>query len=174
VRTALSLVGYEDEVQKAITYIFTDTLICDDAETAKKVTFARDVGVRSVTLDGDVYDPSGTLSGGAAPSSTKVLIQVQELLEVESRLREAQNRLQGLGQAEEKARGARERWRGLVRDLEIKQHELKLLQEQVEGSNASLVSICSIEPLSIIACNMSLLSMSFVECERRREGQIHD
>ncbi|KAF8197070.1 condensin complex subunit SMC2 [Pholiota molesta] len=109
-------------------YIFTDTLICDDAETAKKVTFARDVGVRSVTLDGDVYDPSGTLSGGAAPSSTKVLIQVQELLEVESRLREAQNRLQGLGQAEEKARGARERW-----------PRLKLLQEQVEGSNASLI-----------------------------------
>ncbi|KAF8966105.1 condensin complex subunit SMC2 [Flammula alnicola] len=138
VRTALSLVGYENDVSKAIAYIFSDTLICDDAETAKKVTFSRDVNVRSVTLEGDVYDPSGTLSGGSAPNSQKTLIQVQELLEIESKLREAHNRLQSLTREDEKTRSTREKWRSLVRDLEIKQHELKLLQEQVGGSNASL------------------------------------
>jgi len=40
---------------------------------------------------------------------------------------------------EEKTRNVRSAWKALARDLEIKQHELKLLQEQVEGSNASLV-----------------------------------
>ncbi|KDR72865.1 hypothetical protein GALMADRAFT_252175 [Galerina marginata CBS 339.88] len=138
VRTALSLVGYEDEVSKAIAYIFSDTLICDDAETAKRVTFAKEVGVRSVTFQGDVYDPSGTLSGGSAPSSSGVLIEVKKLIDLESQLREAQNHFQNLTREEETTRNMRSTWRNLAHELEIKRHELKLLQEQVEGSNASL------------------------------------
>ncbi len=139
--TALSLVGYEDGVSKAIAYIFGETLICDDANTAKTVTFSREVGVKSVTFEGDVYDPSGMLSGGAAPSSSKILIQVQELIEVENKLQEAQQRLNAVVKEEEKTRERRTQWKGLLRELEIRQHELKLLQEQVEGSNASMVPI---------------------------------
>ncbi|KAF8803977.1 condensin complex subunit SMC2 [Phlegmacium glaucopus] len=138
VRAALSLVGYEGEVAKAIAYVFGDTLICDDAETAKLVTFADAVRTRSVTLDGDIYDPSGTLSGGSAPNSTRILIQVQELLEIESKLRDAQMHLSTLEKEEQKSRNMRNSWRDLARDLEIKEHELKLLEEQVGGSNASL------------------------------------
>lgn len=125
---------------KAIAFVFGDTLICDDAETAKLVTFAENVHTRSVTFDGDVYDPSGTLSGGSAPNSSGILIQVQELLEVESKLGDAQMRLSTLEKEEEKSRNMRNSWRNLTRELEIKEHELKLLEEQVGGSNASLVS----------------------------------
>jgi len=63
VRPALSLVSYPDEVAEAITFLFNDMLICDDAASAQAVTLARSVGVRSVTLDGDVYEPSRTMSG---------------------------------------------------------------------------------------------------------------
>jgi structural maintenance of chromosome 2 len=139
VRTALSLVGYADEVSRAIAYIFGDTLICDDANTAKAVTFSRDVGVKSVTLEGDVYDPSGTLSGGAAPNSSKILIQVQDLIAVEHKLRDAQARLNAIMKHEESSRDRRAQWKALGRELEIKRHEMNLLQEQVEGSNASMV-----------------------------------
>ena len=55
---------------------------------------------RSVTLDGDVYDPSGTLDGGSVPNS--ILVQVQELLEIEIKLRDAQTRLSTLEKEEEK------------------------------------------------------------------------
>ena len=77
-------------------YVFSDTLVCADAESAKKVTFAPEIGVRSVTLDGDVYDPSGTLSGGSAPRGSGILIKVQELMEVGSRLSAARQRLEVL------------------------------------------------------------------------------
>jgi structural maintenance of chromosome 2 len=139
VRTALSLVGYPDEVSKAVAYIFGDTLICDNADTAKAVTFARDVNVKSVTFEGDVYDPSGTLSGGAAPNSSKILIQVQDLIAVENKLLDAQTRLDAIMKHEEETRERRARWKAFGRELEIKHHELNLLQEQVEGSNASMV-----------------------------------
>ncbi|KAF8631642.1 hypothetical protein AX17_005044 [Amanita inopinata Kibby_2008] len=139
VRPALSLVGCAEDVAKAIAYVFNDTLICDDAESAKRVTFSRDVGVRSVTLEGDVYDPSGTLSGGSAPSGSGVLIQVQELLEVESRLNEVRKRLEVLEGEEQRSKGEREQWKTLTRDLEMKEHELKLLEGQIEGSNAARI-----------------------------------
>ncbi|KIL68343.1 hypothetical protein M378DRAFT_158891 [Amanita muscaria Koide BX008] len=139
VRPALSLVGYAQDVATAIAYVFSDTLICDDAESAKRVTFSKDVGVRSVTLEGDVYDPSGTLSGGSAPSGSGVLVQVQELLEAESQLNQARKRLEVLEQEEEKSKGHREEWKALTRDLEMKEHELKLLKGQVEGSNAARI-----------------------------------
>jgi structural maintenance of chromosome 2 len=122
-------------------FVFGDTLVCDDAESAKLITFSPQVGgVRSVTLDGDVYDPSGTLSGGSAPSGSGTLVKVQELLEVERKLGEAKGKLGVLERQEEKGRGGREKWKKLVRELEIKEHQMRLLEEQVGGSNAARVS----------------------------------
>ena len=140
-------------MKKAIAYIFNDTLVCDDADTAKRVTFHNDVRVRSVTLEGDVYDPSGTLSGGSAPNSSQILVQVQELLEIEGKVREAHERLQGLMRDEAKTKNLRDTWRTHIRDLEIKQHELKLLEEQISGSNASLV--CPHNPFSFLDVHVS-------------------
>ena len=122
-------------------YVFGDTLICDDAESAKLATFSKEVGgVRSVTLDGDVYDPSGTLSGGAAPNSSGILLKVQELQKAEMKLREARARLDHLENEAERSRPGREKWRKLASELEIKEHEMHLLEQQVEGSNAARVS----------------------------------
>jgi structural maintenance of chromosome 2 len=140
VRLALSLVGYPEDVANAMTFVFGDTLVCDDAESAKLVTFSPQVGgVRSVTLEGDVYDPSGTLSGGSAPSGSGTLVKVQELLEAERKVSDAKKRLDELENAEAKGKEGRDRWKKLIRELEIKEHEMSLLEEQVEGSNAARV-----------------------------------
>lgn len=140
-RTALSLVGYPDDVAKAMEYVFSDTLVCDDADSAKRVTFAREIGVKSVTLQGDVYDPSGTLSGGAAPNSNHVLVRVQELLDAERALQEATGRLRALEQEEARTKASRDAWRSLAHNLELKSHEMQLLEQQVGGSNATKASI---------------------------------
>ena len=62
-------------------YVFGNTLICTDADTAKRVTFDKNVRTKSVTLEGDVYDPSGTLQGGSKPSSAGILVDMQTLKE---------------------------------------------------------------------------------------------
>ncbi|KDQ59585.1 hypothetical protein JAAARDRAFT_33164 [Jaapia argillacea MUCL 33604] len=140
VRLALSLVGYPEEVSNAMSFVFGDTLITDDAESAKLCTFSPLTGgVRSVTLDGDVYDPSGTLSGGAKPSGNGVLIRVQELVEAEKRLDSARGTLKGEEAREAKEREGRVRWEGMKRDLEVKEHELRLAEGEVEGSNAARI-----------------------------------
>lgn len=140
VRSALTLVGYDHEVSNAMAYVFGDTLICDDAESAKLVTFSREVGTKSVTLAGDVYDPSGTLSGGAAPSGSGILVRVQDLLDAERKLGEATGRLQELEREEARSRETREKWKKSARELDVKEHEMRLLEEQTIGSNASQAS----------------------------------
>ena len=134
---ALSLIGYPDEVARAMAFVFGDTIICADADSANAVTFG--AKVRSVTLNGDVYDPSGTLSGGAPPSGSGMLLRVQELLEAEKKLDQAKARLAELERGEGAGREKRERWKKLSRDVEIKEHELRLLDEQIGGSNAARV-----------------------------------
>jgi structural maintenance of chromosome 2 len=141
VRPALSLVGYPDEVAEAIAFVFNDTLICDDAASAQAVTFAREVGVRSVTLDGDVYEPGGTLSGGAAPSGSSVLVRAQEPRAAEERVVGAQRTLAALEGEDVAARAKRDVWRARTRGVEIKEHELCLMEEQVWSSNAARVRI---------------------------------
>lgn len=122
-------------------FVFGSTFICKDSETAKKVTFSKEIGgARSVTLEGDVYEPSGTLSGGAAPTSSGVLVKVQELLDTERRFGEAKGRLDVLEKQGERDRARREKWSAAMRDLQIKQHERKLFEERLGGSDASRVN----------------------------------
>ncbi|KAI0067407.1 condensin complex subunit SMC2 [Artomyces pyxidatus] len=139
VRPALSLVGYPDEIANAMAFVFSDTLICDDAASAKLVTFSREVGVRSVTLDGDVYDPSGTLSGGSAPTGSGILVRAQEVQAVEHKLTAARAKYDALESEERKGKDQREQWKLLARELEIKEHEMRLLEEQLGGSNATRI-----------------------------------
>lgn len=64
VHAALSLVGYEADLRKAMEYVFGSTLVCDTLDNAKRVAFDKQVMTKTVTLGGDVFDPQGTLSGG--------------------------------------------------------------------------------------------------------------
>ena len=42
---------------------------------------------RSVTLEGDVYDPAGTLTGGSRPASGNLLLELQKLNDAKSELK---------------------------------------------------------------------------------------
>ncbi len=56
---ASNLVNYNDEYEKAINHVFSDTLIAEDLDSVKNID-----GVRVVTLDGDVMSRGGAMSGG--------------------------------------------------------------------------------------------------------------
>ncbi|KAF7317109.1 SMC hinge domain-containing protein [Mycena chlorophos] len=137
VRPAISLVKYDEGVRKAMEYVFSDTLICDDAKVAEKVTFADSVRLRSVTMNGDVYDPSGTLTGGAPPQTRAILVNVQKLLDADEKIEAAKGELRELEAQLAKSQRARDEWKARVKELDMKQHELKLSEEQVGGSNAA-------------------------------------
>ena len=62
---AIELIGYDEDLSAAMNYAFGSTFVCQDSSTAKKLAFHKDVASRCVTLDGDDFNPSGTLTGGS-------------------------------------------------------------------------------------------------------------
>jgi structural maintenance of chromosome 2 len=120
-------------------YVFGSTLICADGETARSVTFDPAVRVKSVTLEGDVYDPAGTLSGGSSANSSGVLITLQKLNEL---AKELASREHALGELQALIGGEKKRLdqaRALKQELDLKTHELKLTEEQINGNSSSIV-----------------------------------
>ncbi len=57
---AINLVDYNLKYDAAFSYVFGDTLVVDTLETARRLTGS----VRLVTLDGDIVEKSGAMTGG--------------------------------------------------------------------------------------------------------------
>ena len=68
------MVGYKSQLQPAMEYVFGNSFVCKDMDCAKQVTFDDHINKKSVTLDGDVFDPAGTLTGGKTESVVCVII----------------------------------------------------------------------------------------------------
>lgn len=120
-------------------YVFGTTLICQDAETAKRVTFEPAVRLKSVTLEGDVYDPSGTLSGGSAPNSSGVLVTLQKLNVVMKELASHERALEVLQATIASEKSKLDMARKLKQELDLKAHEIRLAEEQIGGNSSSSV-----------------------------------
>ncbi|KAG0201861.1 Structural maintenance of chromosomes protein 2 [Mortierella sp. GBA30] len=134
VSLALTLIGYDEHLETAMTYIFGNTLICTDAESAKKVTFHQDVRMKSVTFDGDVYDPSGTLQGGSRPTGGGILTSLQELHELKVQLSDRRHTLQQIDTRLASLSQEGKAYAELKQQLELKSHELRLCEQQMSAS----------------------------------------
>ncbi|OLY82735.1 Structural maintenance of chromosomes protein 2 [Smittium mucronatum] len=156
---ALTFVGYDKEVESAMVYVFGSTLICEgrvtdflkifgliyifcffmylDAITAKNVTFNKAVKLKSVTLDGDVYDPSGTLQGGSRPSNSGILEKLSHLNEIRLRLSETESKIKVLSKDIEAASSTKKLFQSLSNQLDLDQHALSLVIQQIESSSSS-------------------------------------
>ena len=161
---ALELIGYDEEVTAAMNYVFGNTLVCQDADTAKRVTFDPSVRMKSVTLDGDVYDPSGTLSGGSAPNSSGVLVTLQKLNEITREIRTKERHLASLEENMRKEKKKLDATRALKQELDLKTHEIKLTEEQI-GNNSSSSIIQAVEEMQ---ANIEQLKKGITDAKARQ------
>lgn len=76
--SALSLVKYDNRHTAVMKYVFGDVLVCRDINIATKLAFDDKVRRKCVTLEGDVVDPAGVLSGGAAPKEGSLLGKLKD------------------------------------------------------------------------------------------------
>jgi structural maintenance of chromosome 2 len=167
---ALSLVGYDDEVSAAMEYVFGNTLICADAETAKQVTFNPNVRMRSITLEGDAYDPSGTLSGGSSPNSSGVLVTLGKLNDMTRQLDEATESLRKLQAQIAKEKTKLDQARKMKQDLDLKNHEVKLAEEQINGNSSSSI----IQEIENMKQGITELKSAISQAKKRQEEATSD
>jgi len=122
---AIELVGFDEEVRNALEYVFGSTLIVDGTEAANKICDA--TKTRTVTLDGDVYDPSGTISGGSKNNLGTTLSKLTELTSSSTELAEKQKRLEVVTKK--------------IDELGITSRQFENLNNQLELSTAELTSV---------------------------------
>ncbi|NXB70266.1 SMC2 protein, partial [Donacobius atricapilla] len=145
---ALRLIVYESELQKAMEYVFGTTLVCNNMDNAKKVTFDKRIMTRSVTLDGDVFDPQGTLHGGncwfysyntnnimcASSQTAPILSKLQEVKDVEIELKKKEFELAAVENELSSLKMVAERYQQLKQQWEMKSEEAELLHKKLHQS----------------------------------------
>lgn len=139
VTLALQLVGYDSEVHKAMKFVFGSTFITKDAATSTKVTFNKAVRTRSVTLDGDVYEPQGVLSGGSRGKEGSPLVLLQRVNDMKRALEEQQKALKALGEELEAQRALEAQMLEENASVETLAHQARLMRQAVEESEHHVV-----------------------------------
>ncbi|KAJ9678927.1 hypothetical protein PVL29_020972 [Vitis rotundifolia] len=129
---ALSLVGFDEELKSAMEYVFGSTFVCISIDAAKEVAFNRDISTPSVTLDGDIFQPSGLLTGGSRKGGGDLLRQLHALAEAESKLSTHQQKLSEIEAKIADLMPLQKRFMDLKARLELKSYDLSLFQNRAE------------------------------------------
>ncbi|GLT39812.1 hypothetical protein SLA2020_139820 [Shorea laevis] len=129
---ALSLVGYNEELKSAMEYVFGSTFVCKNIDAAKEVAFHREIHTPSVTLEGDIFQPSGLLTGGSRKGGGDLLRQLHKLAEAELNLSVHQKRLSDIEAKMAELLPLQKRFLELKAQLELNMYDLSLFQGRAE------------------------------------------
>ncbi|KAF4651059.1 Structural maintenance of chromosomes protein 2, partial [Perkinsus chesapeaki] len=188
---ALDIVDCPNCYTKVVEYLFGSTFICDNTDTGKAVTFHPQVRAKSVTQDGDTYDPSGSLTGGSSSNGNDYTI-LRTLCEHFARCKEERElnaeieKLNVEISRHQKTKGAWENLDREHRDLElelgnvtcrIRSHPYHALHQEIEELNSQIdeheKSIGELEPeKERLAAEVSRLQEEVASLGGNQEEQI--
>lgn len=131
-RLALSLVGYQEEIEAAMAFVFGSTFVCSSMESAKEVAFHREIRCPSVTLEGDIFQPSGLLTGGSRKGGGELLRRLHALSEAESKLAFHQDRLGKIESEITSLLPLHKKFTHLKSQLELKSYDLSLFVNRAQ------------------------------------------
>jgi structural maintenance of chromosome 2 len=114
-------------------------LVCDSLDIAKKITFHNTVKLRSVTLEGDVVDPGGTMSGGSRSQTAPVLTQLAAVADIRHHLRTAKTELNSTRQQLHDMTSSRSAYETRAEKFDLANHQLKLLQDRIGNSKRGVL-----------------------------------
>mmetsp|Transcript_11685 Transcript_11685/g.21845 ORF Transcript_11685/g.21845 Transcript_11685/m.21845 type:complete len:1211 (-) Transcript_11685:2-3634(-) len=134
---AIELVGFDEEVRSAVEYVFGSTLVVDDSQSANKICDM--IKTRTVTLDGDIYDPSGTISGGSKENIGTTLSKLTELTMSMEALGEQKERLNFVTQRLNELKSASKKYEDCVGKLELYEAELSSTEKHLSQTTYGIL-----------------------------------
>lgn len=138
---AVNLVRCDKKFQPVFRFILRDTVVVDRIETAKRLM---DRGFRFVTLDGDIVEKSGLMTGGSAEK--RGILVSRELLEKErilsDKIYELQREKEGLFAELNRAESLRKQYKdevdrltGMISEL---RNRISLLDEKIRTESGRI------------------------------------
>jgi structural maintenance of chromosome 2 len=135
VQPAISHLKYDKRLQVVMEFIFGNVFICKDLNVARQVAFHDRIKRQCVTLEGDVVDPAGTLSGGAPQKGGSVLKHLDEIKQAEIELNAKEEELGKIEREIHMMSGKQEQFASMNQKLEIKRHELNLINQRLQQTS---------------------------------------
>ena len=134
---AIELVGFEEEVRNALEYVFGSSLVVDGTEAANRICDA--TRTRTVTLEGDVYDPSGTISGGSRNNLGTTLAKLTEVSCMTAKVKEEESRLAKVNANLERMKSASKKFDQLSDQLELARAELEAVEKHLSQTSYGML-----------------------------------
>lgn len=131
---ALDLIEYDREVEPAMKFLFGGAFICKDMDSAKTVTYHRDIMKKSYTLDGDEMSPDGSLSGGAVQSGPPILDEVSRIVQLKDEMNEKTKEIHELSRKIESLQNVASQYKTVKDKLETLQIHLRSAQERIQST----------------------------------------
>jgi structural maintenance of chromosome 2 len=134
---AIELLTFDEEVRGAIEYVFGSSFVVDNAEVANKICDS--THTRTVTLEGDSYDPSGTISGGSKDNFGNTLSQLSLLADVKVELKDAEKRLEKVVQRFDGMRNNFKTYEKLSMEMEVANAELEFVNKHISQTSYGML-----------------------------------
>ncbi|MDF1539627.1 MAG: hypothetical protein P1Q69_12075, partial [Candidatus Thorarchaeota archaeon] len=174
---AIDLVEFDEKFRPAFEYVFQDTVVTEDFETAKRVGFSR---YRAVSLEGDLVDKSGLVTGGyfqkSGPglsfqmedNSPEIAKRLQGLEEILADVREQQKEIRQRGKTLEKEIEtlSKENYRT---HLEINQLEERLEERETKVKNLTEKIATAKQTIEALEAQVNSLRERDAELSEHRE-----
>ncbi|RWS04717.1 structural maintenance of chromosomes protein 2-like protein [Dinothrombium tinctorium] len=171
--SALSLIEYDPRFHNAMKYVFGDVLVCPTMEAARKVAFADDVQKKTVTFDGEVFDPSGTLFGGFLGQRGQNLVQIKKIQKNLNDIRALEDRLQIIVDELNSMNAASQKFTQQKNQIDLLTREINLLKERLQQTNEHLL-INEIEKMKVSIKENEDLIATNVERKKKAEKKMKE
>ena len=140
---AVDLISYDKEAEPAIRFLLGRVLVAENIDAALAAAKAGRYRLRVVTLDGDVVNAGGSMSGGSKRHKEGFLARKVEITQAEAAVKQLHQRMlswQEQLETEEatakKQMAALEQANTALQQLKLKSSEIRLRLQQVEQDKA--------------------------------------
>jgi len=162
---AIELVGFDEEVRSAVEYVFGSTIVVDGMKAANQICDA--TKTRTVTLEGDVYDPSGTISGGSKNQLGSTLSQLSELATATKELDASRTRLDVISGKVAAETATASKYDKLTGQLELAETELKATEKHLSQTSYGML----IEQRDSMSTELDEAQKEVVDMEKEKEAK---
>lgn len=128
---AKDFVDYDSEYKGLMEYLLGRTIIVDNIDNAIKFSKEKKVRQRIVTLDGDIINPSGAMTGGSFSKNVfSIISRKNKIQELKERIEKGESNLKSLLRKQEDSKNRDDKDRKYFEDLDsdIRQVNLELIE----------------------------------------------
>ncbi|ADL07824.1 chromosome segregation protein SMC [Thermosediminibacter oceani] len=128
---AYKLIEYDKKFTPVLTYLLGRVIVAEDMDSALTIARKTDFSIKVVTLEGEIINPGGPITGGSFKKSSLFLSRKREFREIKEKM----------GIVEEEISALKSRISSLEEAMEKTQRSIETLSQNIYRSNLEIAGL---------------------------------